>query len=295
MQLSGPQPNFFVLELKQVPQNSLDLVTALSFELGACGSEEELNFEQENLAYEPIPIQKELTDVKFYFHTAPHPSELESLRQHCRSLNILQEQNRDWMEEWKKHFEPFALTGPYWIVPSWREVPPQCERPILIDPGMAFGTGTHETTQLACDLVVEAMTLKPKSSVVDIGTGTGILSIVASKEGASPILANDVDPEARRVARENFLKNGLDPLKVTDFSASEIPGQFDMVTANILDYVLLQISDSLVNLKKSDGFLIVSGILATNEQNFIRDFFTKHNLKIHKRLSRNEWVAFLVS
>jgi ribosomal protein L11 methyltransferase len=295
MTLSPPQPNYFVLKLNEVPRGSLDLVTSLGFELGAAGSEEDLKFEQKSLAYDAVPVETPFANIKFYFENPPDISEVESLRGHCGSLAISEEAGRDWMEEWKKHFQPTQLSGPYWVVPSWKPVPAECERPIFIDPGMAFGTGTHETTQLASELVREAMAQKPGAALVDIGSGTGILCIVAHKEGAQKIVANDIDPEAQRVARENFAKNNLDPLWVTDLSADEIPGQFDIVVANILDHVLLQLSKSLLALKRDGGFLVLSGILDEHEQDFIRDFFLENQLKIHKRVSRNEWVAFLVS
>ncbi len=294
--------SFFVVQLKEVPRGSLDLVTSLGFELGATGSEELLKFEQKSLAYDAIPVDTDFADIKFYFEAAPQIQSVENLRTHCQSLEILEQENKDWMAEWKKHFEPVRLTGPYWVVPSWREVPAACERPIFIDPGMAFGTGTHETTQLASELVCEAFAKKigegrkaSELSFVDIGSGTGILSIVAKKEGAASVLANDIDPEARRVARENFAKNNLNVNDVTELPVQQIVGSFDIVAANILDHVLLLLSSDLVRLKKLNGLMVLSGILDEHEQNFIRDFFLEHQLTIHKRLARNEWVAFLVS
>lgn len=295
MTSSPQQPNYFVLKLNEVPRGSLDLVTSLGFELGAAGTEEDLKFTQKSLAYDAEPVETPFANIKFYFEKAPDITSFETLRSHCGSLSFSEEAGQDWMEEWKKHFEPTQLSGPYWVVPSWKSVPPQCERPIFIDPGMAFGTGTHETTQLASELVREAMALKPNATFVDIGSGTGILSIVAQKEGASKVVSNDIDPEARRVARENFAKNALDPQWVTDLSASEIQGKFDVVTANILDHVLIILSKDLLALKAEGGVLVLSGILDEHEQDFIRDFFLENQLKIHKRISRNEWVAYLVS
>jgi ribosomal protein L11 methyltransferase len=287
--------NYFVLQLEDVPRNSVDIVTSLGFELGAAGSEEALLFEQKSLAYDAVPVETPFANLKFYFDQAPIPSSLESLRNYCHSLSVIEEENRDWMSEWKKHFRPVPLVGPYWVVPSWFETPMECERPIFIDPGMAFGTGTHETTQLACELVRAALLNIPKATVLDVGSGTGILSIIASQDGAAKIVANDIDPEARRVARENFEKNKLSPNFVTELSTSQIDETFDVVIANILDHVLLQLAPDLIRLKKTGGYLVLSGILDEHEQDFIRRFFLENGLKINQRLSRNEWVAFLVS
>src|SRR6185436_12087771 len=127
----------------------------------------------------------------------------------------------DWAEAWKVNFHPLRLGRRLMIVPAWLNPPLEPEDiPIRIDPGMAFGTGTHPTTQL-CLAAIEKH-LRPGQAVLDLGTGSGILSVAAAKLGAGPILALDIDAEAVRVARENTALNGVaDRIQIEEGSLAE--------------------------------------------------------------------------
>lgn len=166
------------------------------------------------------------------------------------------------------HYQPVRVGRRLVVVPAWLNPPLAADDvPLRMDPGMAFGTGSHPTTQL-CLAALEA-NLKPGDAVLDLGTGSGILSIAAAKLSAGPILALDIDPEAVRVARENCAANGLaDRVRVEAGSLTEVlAGQFGrvefpLVVANILPTVLVSLLDEgLARCVEPGGVLILSGIL----------------------------------
>ena len=115
--------------------------------------------------------------------------------------------SRDWLAEWKAELEGFSIGSRYFVLPTWKPNVETTRTVLRIDPGQAFGTGTHETTQLSVELVEKYVSAG--CSVIDVGTGTGILSMVAAHEGARSVLATDVDPEAVECARANLARNGL--------------------------------------------------------------------------------------
>src|SRR5690606_13567455 len=119
------------------------------------------------------------------------------------------------------------------------------ETPLYIDPGMAFGTGTHETTRIAAELMVDAIQSENVSSVLDVGTGTGILAMIAAKSGARAIDAIDIDPESERVANENFARNGCAEIRASTTPLETIQKQYQMVVANIIDGVLIRLGSGL--------------------------------------------------
>jgi ribosomal protein L11 methyltransferase len=211
---------------------------------------------------------------------------------------IIEEAHKDWLEEWKKGFKPFPLVGPFWVVPSWFEAPAEAEIPLAIDPGMAFGTGTHATTQMAAALLhrVFKKTEGAKAKqVIDVGTGTAILAILARLSGAERVVGIDIDPEATRVARENIERNQVSGVEVQDLLLEEVRESFDLVVANIIDGVLLNLKQDLVRVLKYDGKMILTGILEERENQFIDEFLQGTDLKIELRLAKDEWVGFLLS
>jgi len=173
-----------------------------------------------------------------------------------------------WAESWKVHYQPVRVGRRLVVVPAWLNPPlaPDDVR-LTLDPGMAFGTGTHPTTQL-CLAAVEAY-LQPGQALLDLGTGSGILSIAAAKLSAGPILAVDIDPEAVRVARENAAANGVvGQMRVEAGSVAEVlagrygQAEFPVVVANILPSVLVSLFEQgLARCVAPGGCLILSGIL----------------------------------
>ena len=267
------------------------------FEGGALGVAEKLAFSQPDAVYEPIIVETQRFDANVYFSTRPSAgfiAQLGDAFEHVSAHGVL-EPNKDWLEEWKKGFEPFLFVEPFWIVPSWRERPRQAREVIWVDPGMAFGTGTHETTKLAAALLVEVMTARSGDapSVIDVGSGTGVLAIVAKRSGAGRVTAIDNDPEAMRVARENFIFNGLnDAIEAPDLALEDVLVPYDVVVANIIDGVLVGLQPNLSRALGSGGSMIVSGILLEREADFISRFLPPSGLIRRRRQEMGEWVAF---
>jgi ribosomal protein L11 methyltransferase len=243
-------------------------------------------------------LEKDRTALKIYFLESPVLSFLEDLRTRYPhvQMHLSGEQNKDWLSEWKKSFQPFSLAGGTWVVPSWCEVPSEAKKVIRIDPGMAFGTGTHETTRLAAGFLEDCTSTilknNPKATACDVGTGTGILAIQAGLLGFCHIDANDIDPEARRVSRENVDLNQSNLVKILDADVSDIHDTYDCVIANIIDGVLVKIQMDLKRIVKPQGYLILTGILAERENLFRSEFLTDGFREIERR-ALGEWVGLL--
>ncbi|MGZ3748903.1 MAG: 50S ribosomal protein L11 methyltransferase, partial [Pseudobdellovibrionaceae bacterium] len=147
----GSMSSYFRVRLSHVPTLLEDEVTSCSFEHGATGVTEALVFIQPDLTYDPDLVPLKSHDLDVFFLEKPANeffTQLTGLDQNIK-WSLFEEENKDWLEEWKKGFKPFQLVGPFWIIPSWLQPPPECVIPIYIDPGMAFGTGTHATTKMA--------------------------------------------------------------------------------------------------------------------------------------------------
>jgi len=169
--------------------------------------------------------------------------------------------DEDWGEAWKRGLGALSV-GRVHVRPSWVEAPaPAGAAEVVLDPGMAFGTGTHPTTALCLAALSELVTGRPGLSVLDVGTGSGLLAIAARKLGAGRTVGVDNDPVAVRVARENAERNGVDvALSVTP--AGDVPGTFDLVLANILANTLVELAPALEARLAPGGVVLLSGILA---------------------------------
>ncbi|MDY3845582.1 MAG: 50S ribosomal protein L11 methyltransferase [Eubacteriales bacterium] len=201
----------------------------------------------------------------------------------------------DWSETWKKYYHPVKL-GRITVVPAWEDyTPADGEIIVRMDPGMAFGTGTHETTRLVIRMLEE--TVKGSERVLDIGTGSGILSLCASKLGASFCAAYDIDPDAVKVARENIEKDGAknvtvgvsDLLSGVDLSA----GKFDLVVANIVADIVLRLFPDLSDCMTEDGMAILSGIIDQRLPE-IKKKMKECGFVCEREMHENDWCALLV-
>lgn len=205
--------------------------------------------------------------------------------------------SEDWSSSWKVHFKPLRVGKHLLIVPTWEEAEQHTgDLVIRIDPGMAFGTGGHETTRLCLELletVMENSPLMTIPSLLDLGTGSGILAMAAALLGAGRIVALDIDPEAIIVAKENLQLNQLaDQVECGITPIEALKENFNIILANILAEELVRLASSLTARLEVGGFLILSGILAEKER-LVYEGFALQPLKYIQTLHDGEWVAML--
>lgn len=207
-------------------------------------------------------------------------------------------EDQDWCGEWKKQFKPFRVGEGLVVRPTWEEYQPaEGETVITLDPGMAFGTGHHESTSMAMELIDSLYRQSNcPARVLDLGCGTGILAITAAALGAVSVSAIDNDPQAVDAARDNIRIN-----KMTDRITPGLPPaggieqRFDLVCANIIHNTLVDLAEMISNAVDDSGFLILAGILSGwQEKNLIR-IYGELGLDLIKTRHRNEWAALLFS
>ena len=199
--------------------------------------------------------------------------------------------NEDWSGKWKEKWDITRVTDKIVIVPDWLEYPPkQNEVVIRLEPGCAFGTGTHQTTQLCMKAIEKYM--PDNAKVADIGTGSGILAICAKKFGASYVYGCDNDETVIDVAKENALKNGAACTFELN-TADKISEKFDFVLANILHNVLADIMGDLKNIMNAGAIMVLSGIL-DEKKPVVLEAINKHNLKLIEEAHQDQWVALIV-
>lgn len=210
-------------------------------------------------------------------------------------IELIGVDEEEWSTAWKKYYHPIKVGERLVIVPMWEKYDPAPGEIIVrMDPGMAFGTGTHETTRLVCGLIEKY--LVPGQRMLDVGTGSGILAICASKLGAKECFAYDIDPVAVRVAKENVKDNGLDNitcgvsdlLRDVDLSG----GQFDFATANIVADIIIRMSGDVGNYLKQGSYLICSGIIEQYE-NDVREAMQRGGFEIVECAKESDWVAMV--
>ncbi len=206
-------------------------------------------------------------------------------------ITLDEKENQDWSQKWKEKWTVTHVTEKITVVPSWLEYrPKEGEITITLDPGCAFGTGTHQTTQL-CMKALEKY-LKQGDSMADIGTGSGILAILAKKLGASSAYGCDNDDTVIDVAIENASKNN----EICTFelkTADKLSEKYDFVCANILHNVLAEIMGDLKNIMKEDGILSLSGIL-DEKKTVVLEAIEREGLRIIDTISQDQWISFVV-
>ncbi|MEW5949397.1 MAG: 50S ribosomal protein L11 methyltransferase [Thermodesulfobacteriota bacterium] len=208
----------------------------------------------------------------------------------------------DWSHAWKRFFKPIRLTERIVVRPSWEDFTTKKEDIVLeIDPGMAFGTGSHASTHLSLRalegiILSEAFRKKfPQISVLDVGTGTGILGMAAAKLGADRVLGIDIDPEAIKAASENIRKNALgDKMSVTGQDLTEITEIFSIILANITAFELVRLCPLLFARLKEKGALILSGILAEQIRGLL-EVYQQHGFNVLSTSREDEWVCAVLT
>ena len=206
-------------------------------------------------------------------------------------ITLDEKENQDWSKKWKEKWTVTHVTDKISVVPSWLKYNPKPnEITITLDPGCAFGTGTHQTTQL-CMKALEKY-LNKGDSMADIGTGSGILAILAMKLGASSAYGCDNDETVIDVAKENAAINKVK----CDFelkTADKLNEKYDFVCANILHNVLFEIMGDLKNLMKDGAKLSLSGILE-EKKDIVLEAIKRENLKIIDTITQDQWISYIV-
>lgn len=210
-------------------------------------------------------------------------------------INCVLVDDTDWNENWKKYFKAFEVGERLAVCPSWEQYDNRENRTVIsLDPGAAFGTGTHATTSLCLEVLENNVT--ESTTVLDIGTGSGILAIAANLLGAKSAIGVDIDAQSVKTAVQNAEINGVSDK--TEFTvgdlADKISGKYDIVCANIVADVVMRLFDNVADYMKDDGILIVSGIIDIRADE-VEKSATEHGFKIEKSLIREEWHCYVLT
>jgi ribosomal protein L11 methyltransferase len=196
-----------------------------------------------------------------------------------------EKQQEDWSEAWKAHIKSVQV-GRLWVGPPWEQAPADKVR-VVIEPKMAFGTGDHPTTALCLEAVDTYLTTHPGASVLDVGTGTGVLAIAAKKVGAGRVVGTDNDPVAVELAQENARDNGTPEVELSGQELTGVEGPFDLVVANILANTLIELAPLLAS--KVKDRLVLAGVL-THQKADVEAAYVKLGLVAEPGATRGEWV-----
>ncbi|EGR4293880.1 50S ribosomal protein L11 methyltransferase [Vibrio cholerae] len=245
--------------------------------------------------FEPLPGETRLwgdTDVVALYEADMDTS---LILQQIKASNMLAEgfahkveqvEDKDWEREWMDNFHPMQFGRRLWICPSWREVPDPKAVNVMLDPGLAFGTGTHPTTALCLEWL-DNLDLTGKT-VIDFGCGSGILAIAAIKLGAAKVIGIDIDPQALLASKDNAARNGVEDQIEVYLPKDQPEGLVaDVVVANILAGPLRELSPIIKGLLKPGGQLAMSGILDTQAES-VAEFY-RDDLELDPIAEKSEW------
>lgn len=257
---------------------------------------------------DPLPPPDEITRLTAYF---PWETDLHLLKKEfLEFLPVLAESfggrsgafvcaaeitDGGWAERWKENFTARRVGKRLVVRPSWEGYEAKPEEVVLvIDPGQAFGTGTHETTRMCLQLTEEVFADHPPESVLDVGTGTGILGIAAAKLGARRVVGVDTDPKAVSVASENARANGVEGIFcATAAPLDRIGGVFDLLQANLIAEILVDMKKDLCARAREKGALILSGILE-DKKAWVEEEFAGAGASVARRMRDGQWAALLL-
>jgi ribosomal protein L11 methyltransferase len=256
----------------------------------------------DNLAIDPTaPV----TVRTYVAEEATDEATLEAIRSGLRNLGMIRpvseltierRQEEDWANSWKEHYHPVKVGHRTVVRPPWRDYEAVGDEiVVLLDPGQAFGNGTHQTTRLALQGLEKF--IEPGMSVFDAGTGSGILAIAAAKLGASSVDGVDIDQVSVRTARENVHLNELSAL--VDLQVGSVgPGEpftgnsYDLVLANIIARILIELNEGIVKLVKPGGVLVLSGIIEDRIEETLA-VYERHGLELIDRQQEQDWLSLV--
>ena len=247
-------------------------------------------------------LEKDRSKAIVHVYIAPQENPQEAiafLRERYSAENIESEiilnacKNEDWENNWKQYFHPIPVGEKLLIRPTWEEEFEAGDRKVLnIEPGLAFGTGTHETTRLCLETLEKHIT--PDVELLDIGCGSGILGIAGLLLGAKSATGVDIDALAVKTAKENGTINGFEEPKFTVFEGNltdKVTGKYDVVVANIVADIIVMFTENVGKFLKDDGVYITSGIIDTREQDVL-DAFQKYGFEVVGRHESCGWICF---
>lgn len=238
--------------------------------------------EEENLDHYLAEISRRLEEVKNFLPIGKGTIEVKGVKE------------EQWAHNWKKYYKPFRIGDNIVIKPTWEQFDDNREGDIMIeiDPGMAFGTGTHETTSMCVEMIEKYM--ESTDRVMDIGCGSGILGICAAKLGAKDVIGVDIDANAVRVARENVIHNEVSPyVKVLHGNLLDlVDGQSELIVANIIADVIINMADMVPQFLKVDGTFIASGIILDRKEH-VKEALSKVGLILKEEKTKGEWAVLV--
>ncbi|MBE0500107.1 MAG: 50S ribosomal protein L11 methyltransferase [Desulfuromonadales bacterium] len=286
-----------------VPSDLADLIAAELHSLGCLG----VNVEERDLDTFVLPDPD--AEIPDYYNIKAYFPQTSDVKQLTRQLHELQNSypgwdivqlkqstvhQEDWAEGWKQHFTATRFGSRLVVKPTWEAwTVAAAEVVINLDPGMAFGTGTHETTRLCLQAIAELFETETPESLLDVGTGSGILAMAAAGLGADRILAIDIDEEACQIARDNIAGNGsADRITVTAEPLETLASSFDIVIANILAEENIRLAPHLIGRLATGGTLLLSGILREKEA-MVREGFCGYGLSEPTVTYDADWCCML--
>ncbi len=272
------------------PKGWAEAVAGYLFEAGAQAVEERRESEKAVLVTH-FPHDKSLNDRLAMLGTYLAQVARFSGAKKLPKIMLRKIKDRPWVAEARRSFRPVELAPGVMVAPSWKKVREKTgERVLVIDPGEAFGTGLHSSTKLCAKLMIEAMSRFEAPSVLDVGTGTGVLAMVAVAKGAAQVTANDIDPKAVEVAAENFKKNAC-VVNLTATAIERMRKKFHVVVANILLEELERLAPHLLRVTVPEGVVVLSGLLTSQAEQMRRrmsEFGVKKNWRL---ISNGSWCA----
>jgi len=237
----------------------------------------------------PFDTRSLQTQLEFFI------KDLQTIFPEIRSLQwtLTEIETEDWARNWKQFFKPDKITARLMVVPVWEPVPPDPPEWIIkMDPGPAFGTGQHATTRM-CLAALETAPLKPRGTVLDVGTGSGILAVYAAKLGAGRVLALDNDPEALAWAEKNIELNQVtDRITLSEQPLDQVTDCFPLVVANLIMGTILELAPFFAPRLEPDGRLILSGLLRDQAAE-VETVMKAQGLVLEKTKQQDEWVCLI--
>ncbi|MDR0966369.1 MAG: 50S ribosomal protein L11 methyltransferase [Myxococcales bacterium] len=281
----------FTVRLR-IPESQTELLEALIDETPHIG------IEIRDHSLKPLPGAEALAPGRSEF-TAWYESEeaarslIDTVKDEMSDADIalVPIEDQDWTEGWKRDVRS-TRAGRIWVGPPWllneTEALPGCI-PIVIEPGMAFGTGDHPTTAMCLEAIDAWVPLHPGCTVLDVGTGSGVLVMAARKLGSGQAMANDIDPQAVDIARDNAAQNGVDGIEWTTKPLERIRGSFELVLANIFANVLCHLAPRLSAATSKTGRLLLTGIL-DEQVDEVKTAFEREGMRLVHRRDQGEWA-----